>query len=348
MGGTRSACALIVCVACGGRPAIATDANGNHPGDPDAITNDGVIGTGGDSGNGSNLGPHDLGTCAVFPTASGSRNDYSYWNLDISGAAVDGSSNAYIASMSGGTSNVHPDFGSNPAYGIPFVVVPGTQPMMAMTFSESDESDPGPYPYPANAPIEAGSDRHVLVIDRDHCVLYETGVSIYHAATSSWSAYSGSVFDLHTGALRTEGYTSADASGGPVFIGLARFEEVAAGAIHHALRFTANTTRHGYIHPATHYASTETSTSIPPMGLRVRLKASACPGLLSGAGSTHPQSKVIVQALCTYGMILADNGSDFYISGTTDSRWNDNDLNYLKGIPGNDFEAIATGTVTTN
>jgi len=324
---------------CGGN-AAQSDANG-----------DGVGGDGtgdGTTGDGSLLGPHDLGTCAVFPAATGSRDDYSYWNLDISGAAVDATSAQYIASMNGGTTNVHPDFGSAPGYGIPFVVVPGTQPKVTMAFDNPGESDPGPYPYPPTAPIEAGSDGHVLVIDRDHCVLYETGVSVYHAGTNSWSAYSGAVFDLHTGVLRPEHFTSADASGGPIFIGLARFEEVAAGAIHHALRFTAGTSRHGYVHPATHYASSQVAATIPPMGLRLRLKAAQCPGLLAGAGTTHPQSKVIIQALCTYGMILTDNGSDFYITGSTDPRWDDTDLNFMKTIPGNDFEAIATGTVTTN
>jgi len=298
-------------------------------------------------GGGGSGGSHDLGSCAVFPSATGSRDDYSYWNLDISGAPVDPMSDAYIASM-GMTTKVHPDFGSDPTYGIPFVTVPGSQPRVAMTFDQADESDPGPYPFPPDAPIESGSDGHVLVIDRDNCVLYETGNSVHHASANTWSAYSGARFDLRTGALRPEKWTSADASGGPIFIGLARYEEVTAGAVHHALRFTANTSQKAYIHPATHYASNDTSAGVPPMGLRIRLKASACSTLLSGAGTTHPEAKVIVQTLCTYGMILADNGSDFYISGTTDTRWDDDDLGYLKTIPGGDFEAIATGPLTTN
>jgi hypothetical protein len=280
----------------------------------------------------------------VFPTATGTRDNYSYWNLDISGAAVDALSDQYIASM-GTTVHVHPDFGSDPGYGIPFTTVPGTQPKVAMAFDVPDESDPGPYPFPPDAPIESGSDGHVLVIDRDNCVLYETGNSVYHASSGSWSAYSGAMFDLKTGTLRTEGWTSADASGGSVFVGLARYEEVAAGAIDHALRFTAQTSQHAYIHPATHYASSNTTAGVPPMGLRLRLKASMCPALLAAAS---PQSKVIVQALCTYGMILTDNGSNYYITGATDTRWDDNDLNYLKGIPGSAFEAIATGTLTTS
>jgi hypothetical protein len=290
-------------------------------------------------------GGHDIGSCKVFPSATGSRDDYSYWNLDISSAAVDPLSDQYITSM-GMTAHVHPDFGSDPTYGIPFVGMPGTQKPVAMTFQVTGESDPGPYPFPPDAPIESGSDGHVLVIDRDHCMLYETGNSVHNASADTWSAYSGAVFDLKTGMpLRPEGWTSADASGGPIFVGLARYEEVTAGAIHHALRFTAQTSQHAYIHPATHYASSNTTAGVPPMGLRVRLKASACPTLLSGAGT---ESKVIVQALCTYGMILTDNGSNYYISGATDTRWDDNDLNYLKTIPGSDFEAIATGPLTTN
>jgi hypothetical protein len=318
---------MIVLCACGG--------SSSNNGGPDA---------------GGPAPSHDLGSCHVFPSATGSRDDYTYWNLDISNAQVDPLSDQYLASMgaAGGT-HVHPDFGSDPTYGIPFDTVPGSQAKVAMSFQVSGESDPGPYPFPPNAPIESGSDGHVLVIDRDNCVLYEVGNSVYDASANSWSGYSGAIFDLKTGTpLRPEGWTSADASGGPIFVGLARYEEATAGTIDHALRFTANTSQHAYVHPATHYASSNTTAGVPPMGLRLRLKASMCPGLLSGAGTTHPESKAIVQALCTYGMILTDNGSDFYISGATDTRWNDDDLSYLKTIPGSDFEAITTGTLTTN
>jgi hypothetical protein len=307
-------------------------------------------GGGGSAGPDGPPGPglsHDLGSCAVFPSSTGSRDNYSYWNLDISGASVDPLSDQYIASM-GTTTMVHPDFGSDPSFGIPFDTVAGSQAKVAMSFDVAGESDPGPYPFPSDAPVESGSDGHVLIIDRDNCVLYETGNSVYHPSTNSWSAYSGAVFDLKTGTLRPEGWTSADASGGSIFVGLARYEEVAAGAIHHALRFTANTTQHAYVHPATHYASNNTTSTVPPMGLRLRLKAGSCATLLSGAGTTHPEAKVIVQALCTYGMILTDNGSNYYITGATDTRWSDDDLGYLKTIPGSDFEAIATGPLTTN
>jgi hypothetical protein len=199
---------LLVCLGCGG-----------NKGGPGA--------GGGDSGiDGPNQGSgsHDLGTCPVFPTATGSRDDYTYWNLDISSASVDSLSDQYISSM-GMTTKVHPDFGSDPSYGIPFATVPGSQPTVAMTFDQPDESDPGPYPYPANAPVESDTDGHVLIVDRDNCVLYETGNSVYHASSNSWSAYSGAKFDLKTGTpLRPEGWTSADASGGPIFVGLARYE----------------------------------------------------------------------------------------------------------------------------
>ena len=214
-----------------------------------------------------------------------------------------------------------------------------------MTFDQPDESDPGPYPFPPDAPVESGSDAHVLVVDRDACVLYETGASSYDAASNSWSAFSGAVFDLNAaGPLRPDGFTSADAAGLPIFPGLVRFEEVAAGHIDHAVRFTANVTQHAYVHPATHFASADTDASAPPMGLRLRMNAAACTTNLAGA---PPMSAVIIQALCTYGMILADNGSDWFISGATDPRWDDGDLNYLKGIPGSDFEAVETGPLIT-
>lgn len=280
----------------------------------------------------------------MFPASTGSRDNYSYWNQDITSAPLDPQSTAYIASI-GAATNLHADFGTT--FGIPFVTVSGDQPKVAVTF-DSDESDPGPYPIPPNAPIEDGGDGHVLVVDRDACVLYETFASVYHANTNSWSASSGAVFDLKSGALRTEGFTSADASGGPIFVGLARFEEVAAGAIHHALRFTASRSQRAYAHPATHFASGNTSTDVPPMGLRVRMQSSACTNHLTRAGATHPQAKVIIEALCMYGLILTDNGSNWFISGAPDPRWDNEDLDFLKTIPGGDFEAIETGPLVTN
>ena len=321
----------VVLVACGGNTMKST-------GHPDAsATSDGT--STGDSGVGGMLGD-----CPIFPAATGAK-DYSYWNADITGAGVDPLSSQYIASIGTGT-NLHPDFGST--FGIPFVTVPGTQPMVQVSFDVADESDPGPYPFPPDAPVEVDTDGHVLVIDRDNCKLYELGNSIHDTANNTWSGYAGAVFDLTKPTLRPEKWTSADASGGSIFVGLARYDEVATGAIHHALRFTVDVSQHAYVHPATHYASADTSTNLPPMGLRVRIKASACPGLLAGAGASHPQSKVIVQAMCTYGLILADNGSNWFVTGAPDPRWDDDDLNYIKTIAGSNFEAIATGALTTH
>ncbi|PKL76829.1 MAG: hypothetical protein CVV27_08310, partial [Candidatus Melainabacteria bacterium HGW-Melainabacteria-1] len=209
-----------------------------------------------------------------------------------------------------------------------------------------DESDPGPYPIPADAPIEGGAnatgDRHILVIDRDNQKLYELFYA-FPDGSGGFRAASGAVFDLNSNALRPAGWTSADAAGLPILPGLVRYDEVVEqGEIRHALRFTASRTRRAYIHPARHYASSNTSASLPPMGLRVRLKASV-------DISAYPASaQVILRALKKYGMILADNGSNWYVSGTADARWNDSEMNTLKNIRGRDFEVVETGPVITD
>ena len=207
----------------------------------------------------------------------------------------------------------------------------------AVTFDYDDESDPGPYPIPTHAPIEGGpnsdGDRHVLVVDRDHCVLYEMWNS-WPNANGSWHAGSGAVFSLNSHALRPAGWTSADAAGLPVAAGLVRYEEVAAGQIRHAIRFTVPQTRRAYVWPARHYASTLTGTQYPPMGQRFRLKAN-----FNLAGFA-PEVQVILQAFKTYGIILADNGSAWYISGAPDARWNDDVLRQLNQVHGSDFEAV--------
>ncbi|MFN8005508.1 MAG: hypothetical protein U0V70_00475 [Terriglobia bacterium] len=264
------------------------------------------------------------------------------WNRDISSDPVDPNSANYIAHMNGNTKKLHPDFGSNPTYGIPYTVVPGTQTKVPMTFDYADESDPGPYPFPSNPPIEGGSqstgDRHVLVLEKDSCLLYETWDS--HYVAPGWHCGSGAVFDLHSNHLRPDGWTSADAAGLPILPGLARYDEaVTSGEIKHALRFTVQSTQRAYIHPATHYASSNTDPNAPPMGLRVRLKASYDISHFTGA------SQVILTALKKYGMIVADNGSDWFISGATDSRWNDDDLNQMKSVPGSAFEVVQSGTI---
>ncbi len=262
------------------------------------------------------------------------------WNTAIDGAAIDPASSKIIASI-GLSDRLHPDFGTEPTYGIPYVVVGGDQAKVPLVFTYDDESDPGPYPIPRDAPIEGGSsssgDRHILVIDRDHKLLYE----VYAARRKSdhWNAGSGAVFDLQSNALRPAGWTSADAAGLPIFPGLVRYEEVAAGEIRHALRFTVNRSRRAYVSPARHWASESTNDSLPPMGTRVRLKASFD---LSG----YPvQARVILQAMKTYGMLLADNGSDWFFSGTSDARWDDDQLNTLKQLRGSDFEVVTLGTI---
>ena len=268
------------------------------------------------------------------------------WNTPITSEAVDPLSAAIIASI-GSSTKLHMDFGANwngGPFGIPYIVVPGTQAKVKATFDYASESDPGPYPIPSNAPIEGGAastgDRHVIVVQPSSSMLYE----LYDAhpnADGSWHAGSGAIFNLATGADRPAGWTSADAAGLPILPGLVRYDEVASGVINHAIRFTVATTRKAYVYPARHYASSDTSTSVPPMGTRVRLKADFD---ISG----YPQqARVILQAMKTYGMIVADNGSDWYVSGTADARWSDTQLNTLKNVPGSAFDVATLGPVTT-
>jgi hypothetical protein len=269
------------------------------------------------------------------------------WNQDVSNEPVDPNSANLIASISLGTS-LHPDFGTvwnGAPNGIPYVVVSGSQGRVPITFTAfGDESDPGPYPVPTNAPIEGGAsgngDRHVIVIDRDNWKLYE----LYRAfpAGAGWNADSGAVFDLNSNAVRPAGWTSADAAGLPVFPGLVRYDEVfGRREIAHALRFTASRTRRAYVHPARHFASSNTDPNLPPMGMRVRLKASF------DVSGFSPAMQVILRALKKHGMILADNGSNWFVSGAPDPRWNDGELNTLKALKGSDFEVVKMGTVVT-
>jgi len=296
-------------------------------------------GGGPNGGGGPGLGPNaSLEGRRPFPADNP-------WNTPVDQDPVDPNSDALIASI-GLTRGLHPDFGANyngGPFGIPYIVVGGTTPAVSVTFDYADESDPGPYPIPTDAPIEGGAasggDRHVLAIDRDHWKLYELFAAYPIAGSPNWTAGSGAIFDLGSDALRTAGWTSADAAGLPIFPGLVRYDEVVEqGAILHALRFTVSHTRHGYVYPARHYASSDTNPFVPPMGMRVRLKASYD---ISG----YPASaRVILQALKTYGMIVADNGSDWYISGTPDPKWDDDDLDQLKTVPGSAFEVVkATG-----
>jgi hypothetical protein len=272
------------------------------------------------------------------------------WNQDISAAPVDPNSDNLISSI-GLNVGLHPDFGTvynGAPNGIPYIVVAGNQPLVPINFTAyGDESDPGPYPVPPNAPIEGGpsstGDRHVLVIDRDNWKLSELGYAFPLNNGASWDANCGAVFDLNSNALRPAGWTSADAAGLPIFPGLVRYDEVyEQEEIRHAIRFTAQFTRRAYVHPARHFASSDTSVNRPPMGMRVRLKAS-----FSIAGFS-PRMQVILRALKRYGMILADNGSNWYISGAPDPRWDDDELSTLKTIKGSNFEVIQMGTIVTN
>jgi hypothetical protein len=263
------------------------------------------------------------------------------WNRDVSQDAIDPNSDALIASC-GATARVHPDFGTvwnGAPNGIPYVFVHASQSRVPVTFDYADESDAGPYPIPANAPIEGGTqsngDRHVIVVDVDNWKLYELFDAHPQSGGASWHAGSGAIFDLNSNVLRPAGWTSADAAGLPIFPGLVRYDEVIEqGAISHAVRFTCPTTRRAYLPPARHWASNQTSSNLPPMGMRVRLKANVDISRLS------PEARVIATALKKYGMLLADNGSSFYVSGAPDPRWSDDALATLSQLHGSDFEVV--------
>lgn len=271
-----------------------------------------------------------VASCQIFPADNP-------WNADISNYPVHENSNGYIQTILAGAKNLHPDFGSNPDYGIPWLKVDSGQKKSAISAEYDDESDlPAEgYPIPSGAEIEAGSDGHIIVIDTDSCKLYETFDSSWNG--SLWEVGSAAIFDLNSNALRPDGWTSADAAGLPIFPGLVRYDEVKSGEINHALRFTVSKSQQAYIHPATHYASSSTDSNRPPMGLRLRLKADF--DLTSYTGDTL----VILKALKKYGMIVADNGSDWFITGETNPNWDDDDLGQLKSVPGSAFEAVYTG-----
>ncbi|MGE5223596.1 MAG: hypothetical protein ACM3PY_14255 [Omnitrophica WOR_2 bacterium] len=275
--------------------------------------------------------------CQIFPADN-------VWNTPIDKLPVDAHSSGYINSL-GSDGQLHPYFGGywrNALAGKPYVVVSGDQPRVPVKFTYYRDSDPGPYPIPRDAPIEGGgltdnSDRHVMVVDRDHCMLYEM-YKAYPQADGSWTAGSGAIFDLNSNVLRPIPYTSADAAGLPIFAGLVKYDEVGVfgeGVINHALRFTANRTRSEFLWPARHMDGSTTDPNVPPMGQRFRLKASFD---ISGF---PPQIKVILQALKTYGMFLADNGTAWQLTGAADSRWDQGMLtNELHRIHGHDFEAV--------
>jgi hypothetical protein len=274
-------------------------------------------------------------SCPVFPANNA-------LNRDISHAPVDPNSSEYIASIGAG-GYLHPDFGSNPGYGIPYTVVGPHQPRVPIKFTAyGEESNPGPYPIPPNAPVEGAGeagDRHVLVLQEGSCKLYELYGAQRNAGGNGWEAESGAVFNLRSNALRPDGWTSADAAGLPILPLLVRYDEVRAGRIDHALRMTVERTQKGFIHPATHFASNSADPALPPMGLRLRLKASF------DLSPYHGQALIVLRALKRYGLIVADNGSNWYITGAPDRRWNDTDLDQLKRVPGSAFQAVRTGPI---
>ena len=308
---------LLLVAGCG-----ASDPSGNLPGDGTGLPNGSLAGR------------------RPFPADNP-------WNTPIDQLPVDPNSDAIIASI-GGSTGLHPDFGANwqgGPFGIPYILIGGDVGRVPVAFDYDDESDPGPYPIPSNAPVEGGlgssGDRHILVVDQDNWMLYELFAAYPNG--SGWDAGSGAIFDLSTNALRPAGWTSADAAGLPIFPGLVRYDEVVEqGEILHALRFTVSRSRRAYVHPARHFASSYSDPDLPPMGMRVRLKAGF------DISSFPPNVRVILQALKTYGMIVADNGSNWYISGAPDARWDDDELRTLGDVTGSDFELVLMGNVITN
>jgi hypothetical protein len=305
--------ALVLFVSCSSAESSLTDPPGSTPDIPSSPA---------------------LGTRRIFP-------DDNPWNADVSTLPVDPSSATLIASC--GVRNLHPDFGS--IYGIPYVLAGSSTPRRPVSFDYAAESDPGPYPIPDGAPVEGGAsstgDRHVLVVDTTAWKLYELFDAHPLNGGTSWSAGAGAVFDLGSNALRPMYWTSADAAGLPIFPGLVRYDEaVTRGLIDHAVRFTCPRTRKAFVSPARHYASSDTSSSLPPMGMRVRLKSSF------DVSAYAPEVQVILTAMKKYGMILADNGSGWYVTGAPDARWSDDRLGGLKQVPSSAFEVVQMGVIT--
>jgi hypothetical protein len=277
--------------------------------------------------------------CPILPKSN-------HFNQRVDRLPTAANSNTLVASI-GLDDEFHADFGAGDydggPIGIPYTAVGKGQRKVPVAFDIADESDRGPYPIPPNAPIEGGAsadgDRHVLVVDRDRCRLYELYDARPQDGGKRWTAGGGAIFDLRSNKLRPAGWTSADAAGLPILPGLARYPDVAKGSIDHALRFTARRTRRAYVYPARHFASDDGDAALPPMGLRVRLKANVS---LDGL---RPQARVIARALKRYGALLADNGSPWYFSGAPDRRWDNDDLHTLDRLTGRDFEVVDTSSL---
>jgi hypothetical protein len=342
----RTCCGLCVWVlGCGSTDAEPAPASsqGGRAGGAGASGSAGSSGGSGSGGAGTHAAestPPSLGACSVFPADNA-------WNQDVSALPVHADSDTFIDSI-GRDDHVHPDFGTEwegAPIGIPFISVGAGEPERAVNFvAYAEESDPGPYPLPLDAPIEGGpdsdGDRHVIAIDTSACVLYE----LYRGfpANGGWDADSGAVFDLNTNDEHPYTFTSADAAGLPIFPGLVRYDEVVTqGELRHAVRFTVSRSRRALIAPARHHAGASDDPSLPPMGLRLRMKASY------DCSSYSPEARVICAGLKRFGLLLADNGSDFYLSGAPDPRWDDDALGDLKLVTGDAFEAVETGPIQT-
>ena len=286
---------------------------------------------------GPESGPTIAG-CPVFPAGD-------FWNRRVDRLPVAAGSEAIIRAI-GADGRLHADFGSGMwdggPIGIPITVVGAGTPARRVSFDYADESDPGPYPIPRDVRIEGGrdadGDRHAILVDRERCRLYEL-FALRPRPDGGWHAGSGAIWNLRSSRLRPKGWTSADAAGLPILPGLARYEEVARGRIAHALRFTVSRTRRAYVWPARHFASDLTDPSLPPMGMRVRLKRSF------DISRFPPQARVVLRALREYGMVVADNGSDWYVSGAPHPRWDDDDLRSLHLVPGSAFEVVDTSSL---
>ncbi len=325
---------LVTATACVGSLGVPSPSNGSKS---DSTATNNASGNSADKANsGSQMSTTGTGSSStdglIFPADNP-------WNTDISQAPLDPKSDDYINEMTP-TKGLHPDFGSTPDNGIPYVIIPSGQSMMPVDFVDyPEESDPGPYPVPLTAPIEQSGDAHVLAVDLVNGFLYE----LYQAEVSGngWDASNGAKFDLKSNALRPDGWTSADAAGLPIFPGLVRADEVLdKGEINHAIRFSVTKSQKGYVAPARHAAgSCDYGSSCPPLGLRLRLKAS-----VDISGYAAPV-KVILTALKKYGMILADNGGNWFLGGAPDPRWDDDVLHSIDGIHGSDFEVVLAGNI---
>ncbi len=287
--------------------------------------------------------PPTLAGCPVYPADN-------VWNVPVDTLPVDPNSNAYVNAM-GASTNAHPDFGTmwdGFPIGIPYTTVLGTQPKVPIIFDNNwNQNDLGPYPIPNNVPIEGDpngtGDRHIVILDKDNCLLYELWAA--HKETDGWHAGSAAIFTLtQNSPLRPDGWTSADAAGLPILPGLVKYDEAVSGEINHAIRFTSDTTKDSYVWPARHAAGYNTQAGSPPMGQRFRLKAS-----FSIDSRFSPEVQTILRALKKYGMILADNGSSWYLSGAPDPRWSDDNLHAIQTyLKGSDFEAVDVSSLIVN